>query len=163
MVSPPGSSGSTASSGQELTYISKYIVQYFPGTPKPKATTRRVSGYRVLTSSKCLAEFEEKESKKKKEAEEKDKRKQERAKKKQQRHELLKQKAEEKARKAEEKKKCDEEKSKTKTSRAQKRSNTTIKSNGPKRVRLDEVGSDTILKPNESKRAWQKEVRSGEH
>jgi len=66
VVSPSGSSGSTASSGQELTYISKYLVQYVPGTPKPKATTRRVSGYRVLTSSKCLAELEEKESKRKK-------------------------------------------------------------------------------------------------
>ena len=93
MVSPPGSSGSTASSGQELTYISKYLVQYVPGTPKPRATTKRVSGYQVLTSSKCLAVLEEKE-----------KRKQEWAEKKQQRDELLK-KDEEKARKAEEKKK----------------------------------------------------------
>jgi len=66
VVSPSGSSGSTASSGQELTYISKYLVQYVPGTPKPKATTRRVPGYLVLASSKCLAELEEKESKKKK-------------------------------------------------------------------------------------------------
>ena len=89
----PGSSGSTASSGQELTYISKYLVQYVPGTPKPRATTKRVSGYQVLTSSKCLAVLEEKE-----------KRKQEWAEKKQQRDELLK-KDEEKARKAEEKKK----------------------------------------------------------
>ena len=104
MVSPPGSSGSTASSGQELTYISKYLMQYVPGTPKPKATTKRVSGYRVLTSSKCLAVLEEKESKKKKEAEEKEKQKQERAEKKQQRDELLKRKAEEKARKTDRRK-----------------------------------------------------------
>ena len=65
-------------------------------------------------------------------SEEKEKQKQECAEKKQQRDELLK-KAEEKARKAEE-----------------------IKLNPPKRVRVDEVehtGSDTILKPNESKRA----------
>lgn len=85
-------------------------MQYVPGTPKPKATARWVSGYWVLyllTSSKCLAELEEKESKKKK-AEEKEKQKQEHAEKKQLREGLLK-KAEEKARKVEEKKKHDEE------------------------------------------------------
>ena len=86
VVSPPGSSGSTASSGQELTYISKNLVQYVPGTPKPNATARRVSGYQVLTSTKCLAELEESSNKKR--SRRKEKQKQEHAEKKQQRQEF---------------------------------------------------------------------------
>ena len=79
---------------------------------------------------------------------------------------MLKKKAEEKARKAEEKKKRDEQKSKQRTLQTQKRSNSNIKPNPPKRMRIDEVKhseSDTILKSNESKRARQREVRTGEH
>ena len=99
-------------------------------------------------------------------SQDKEKRKQEQAKKKQQRDELLKKKAEEKARKAEEKKKLDEQKSKQRTLQTQKHSNSNIKPNPPKGVRINEVEhseSDTILKPNESKRARQREVHAGEH
>jgi len=60
----------------------------------------------------------------------------------------------------------DQLKSKKRTSRAQKRSNTTKEPNAPKRVRLDRVevsGSDSTLKPYESKRGQQSEVYTGDH
>ena len=62
-------------------------------------------------------------------------------------------------------KKRDEEKSKKRTLQTQKCSNTNIKLHTPKRVTIDEVehlGSDTILNPNESRRARQREVHAGE-
>ena len=60
----------------------------------------------------------------------------------------------------------DQLKSKKQTSRAQKRSNTTKEPNAPRQVRLDRVevsGSDSTLKPYESKRAQQSEVCTGDH
>ena len=96
------SPGSTQSSPDgELSYISKYLVQFVPSPPTTKASAaKRVSGARVLTSAKCAAILEEREEKKRKEQEEKDKRKAEREQKKKEREEIAKKKAEERVKRA---------------------------------------------------------------
>ena len=66
---------SANSSGRELQYISKYLIQYVPTKPAKKDETARISGARVLTGDKCAALLKEREEKKRKEKEEKEKRK----------------------------------------------------------------------------------------
>ena len=51
--------------------ISKFVVQYVPQTPSTHNKGERVTGRRVLTNSEGLKILQEKEEKKRKEAEEK--------------------------------------------------------------------------------------------
>ena len=69
------SNSDTNSSGRELQYISKYLIQYVPTKPAKKDETVRISGARVLTGDKCAVLLKEREEKKRKEKEEKEKRK----------------------------------------------------------------------------------------
>ena len=85
-VAPPDHEG-------ELTYISKYFIQYVPTKPK-KAPAARATGARILTSEECSKMIFEHEEKKRKEHEEKEQRKAAREQKKKERNEAAKLRAE---------------------------------------------------------------------
>ncbi len=111
MVPPPGSLTTPAPAGSQLRTsksssppsFTKFLIM--PSTTKaPTTSAKRFSGARVLTSADHLAMLEEKEQKKRKDAEEKEMRRKEREDKRRQKQEEVKRKAEERAKKAEEKK-----------------------------------------------------------
>ena len=105
---PESSRSSSSSTSPDLTVISKYLVQYVPTPKRSGKASQRVSGFRVLTSSKSLSVLEEKAEKKKAEAKQKEKRKKEMEEKRKQKEILKKKKEEEKAAKADERRKRQE-------------------------------------------------------
>ena len=112
-VAPPDHEG-------ELTYISKYLIQYVPTKPK-KAPAARATGARILTSEECSKMIFEREEKKRKEHEEKEQRKAAREQKKKERNEAAKLRAERSEKRKQEAARKKEEAAKKKEEAARRR------------------------------------------
>lgn len=119
-INPPDHEG-------ELTFISKYLIQYVPTKPK-KAPAARATGARILTSEECSKMIFEREEKKRKEREEKEQRKAVREQKKKERDEAAKLRAEKSEKRKQEAARKKEEAAKKKEETARRRE--AVKSKG---------------------------------
>ena len=81
-----------------MKHISKSLVQYVPAKEKvnPSQAAKHVSGAKILTSSECVAIFEEREKNKKTIEQEKDERKAKREERRNEKQEIARKKAEQK-------------------------------------------------------------------